>query len=95
MVAINSNNIDPRDVPPPEVLAWCENLVRVTAHNGVWGIPRSGTVFRIDQHKKQLVLVSPGFDDYSDFEATKHTFSFIGWGVVTAEEARDDEKQAE
>lgn len=95
MVAINSNNIDPRDVPPPDVLEWCEQLVRVTAHDAVWGIPRSGTVFRIDQHNKQLVLVTPGFDDYADFNATKHTFSFIGWDVVTAEEARNDKKQAE
>lgn len=92
MVAINSNNIGPEDAPPPQVIAWCENLVRVMAHDAVWGIPRSGTVFRIDKDNKRLVLVKPGFDNDDDFNATKHTFSFIGWDVVTAEEAGDGEK---
>lgn len=95
MVAFNSNNLRPDDMPPPppEVLAWCENIVRIIADGGVWGIPRSGTVFRLDKAKKRLVLVTPGHDDYADFYATKHTFGFIGWSVITEDEVVDDETQ--
>jgi hypothetical protein len=75
--------------PTPEVLQWCENLMRVIQHNGVWGIPRSGTLFRIDQEKKQLVLVISGDDDDADFDATKHVFKHIGWKVVREHEARN------
>lgn len=89
MIALNrlfNNNNDDEDTPPEEVLEWCRQLVRAAAHNATWGIPRSGTTFRIDKKKKQLVLVIPGFDDDADFRATKHTFSFIGWNVVRGTE---------
>jgi hypothetical protein len=82
MVALNSNNLNPEDIPPPHVLAWCENLVRIMADGATWGIPRSGTTFRIDKPNKRLVLVIAGQDDNADFYATKHTFSFIGWDVI-------------
>lgn len=80
MVDFNRDN--ELDNPSPDVLAWCENIVRVIAHGGVWGIPRSGTVFKIDKVKKQLVLTMPGNDDDADFEATKKVFKHIGWEVV-------------
>lgn len=80
MVALNSNN-----VPPEHVLEWCRNLVRAAADDAVWGIPRSGTTFRIDKKNQRLVLLIAGFDGDSDFEATKHVFSFIGWDVVRDE----------
>ena len=83
MVAINSNNLDPTDVPPPDVLQWCENLVRMLADGGVWGIPRSGTVFRVDKQRQRLICTSLGPDeDDSDFHATRHVFGFIGWDVL-------------
>jgi hypothetical protein len=77
MVALNSNN-----VPPEEILEWCRNLVRVLADGAVWGIPRSGTIFRVDHKNKQLVLIMPGNDNDGDYNATKHVFKFIGWTVV-------------
>ena len=70
------------DEPPKHVLAWCRNLVTAAAQDAVWGIPRSGTTFKIDKKNKTLVLVIPGFDDDADFRATEHVFSFIGWSVV-------------
>lgn len=93
MVALNR---DPDNLPPPtpEVRAWCENLVRITADGGIWGIPRSKTTFRLDKKNKRLVLISPGDDDYDDFYATKHNFKFIGWDVVTIDEVGDAEKDA-
>jgi len=79
MIAINQEFAP--DKPPKHVLDWCENLVRAAAQNAVWGIPRSGTVFRIDKENKKLILITPGKDD-SDFYATKRVFSFIGWDVI-------------
>lgn len=90
MVSLNSNN-----VPPEHVLEWCRNLVRAAAQDASWGIPRSGTLFRIDKTNKRLILVIPGFDDGDDFRATQHVFSFIGWDVITQEDLADEQKQAE
>jgi len=80
MVAIN-NNFE-LDNPSESVLAWCRSLVAAAAQDAVWGIPRSGTTFRIDKKNKTLVLVVPGFDDGDDFRATKLVFGHIGWDVI-------------
>jgi hypothetical protein len=69
------------DEPPAETLAWCKNLVRSIKHGGVWGIPRSGVVFEIDQENKRLIL-REGAPDNPDFLATRHVFAYIGWQVV-------------
>lgn len=84
MVAFNSNN-----VPPEHILKWCRNHVRIMADGAVWGIPRSETVFRVDKENQLLILISPGNDGGDDFRATKHVFSYIGWGVVTEQELKD------
>jgi hypothetical protein len=68
------------DKPPEHILDWCRNLVRTIRHNGVWGIPRSQLVFRIDQNQKKLILVEGETSD-GDFIATKQVFKHIGWDV--------------
>lgn len=78
MVALPADNEEPTE----HVLEWCRNLVRVMHDGAVWGIPRSGTTFRIDKKNKKLVLIMAGHDNDSDFKATQHVFSFIGWDVV-------------
>lgn len=80
MVALN-NGFE-LDHPAPEVLEWCQNIVRIIADGGVWGIPRSHTIFRVEHKTKRLVLIAPGEDDDADFEATKKVFKHIGWDVV-------------
>lgn len=85
MIAVNrlpNDNNDELDNPSPEVLEFCRNVVRIIKHDGVWGIPRSGTLFRVDHNKKQLILIVPGNDDDDDFDATKKVFKHIGWEVV-------------
>jgi hypothetical protein len=82
MVAINKDFDFNPDTPPDHILEWCRNCVRVIADGGVWGIPRSGTIFRVDHKNKKLVLVTPGNDDEADYNATKHVFKFIGWTVI-------------
>jgi hypothetical protein len=80
MVALNDNF--ELDNPAESVLDWCRSLVAAAAQDAVWGIPRSGTTFRIDKKNKTLVLVISGFDDGDDFRATKRVFQHIGWEVV-------------
>lgn len=83
MVALNSNN-----VPPDHILAWCRQHVGMINDGGVWGIPRSNLVFKIDHKQKRLILTA-GNPEHDDFEATRHVFSYIGWDVVTEAEAND------
>jgi hypothetical protein len=79
MVALNEPEKEPESV-----LEWCRNLVRVLADGGVWGIPRSGLVFRVDKEGKRLILIAG--DRYNDdFYATKRVFKQIGWGVECSE----------
>lgn len=84
MVSIN-NNFE-LDHPSDDVLEFCKNIVRVIADGGVWGIPRSNTIFRLDHKNKRLVLINAGNDDDSDFLATQRVFKHIGWDVVEEED---------
>lgn len=70
--------------PPEHVLEWCRNLVRVLSDGGVWGIPRSQIVFRVDKQARKLILIVGDADD-DDFIATKKVFKHIGWTVVGKE----------
>lgn len=79
-------NTDGGESAPEHVLDWCRNLVRTLTDGGVWGIPRSGTVFKVDKANKQLILMVTGEDDGADFLATQHVFRQIGWDVVKNEE---------
>ncbi len=88
MVAFNRTASD-SERPPEHILEWCRQTVRVIADGGVWGIPRSGTTFRVDHKNHKLILVTPGCDDGGDFRATKHVFKFIGWDVIKENEPPD------
>jgi hypothetical protein len=70
---------------PEHVLDWCRNLVAALRDGGVWGIPRSGIVFRVDKKNQQLILTT-GEPDDEDFLATKRVFKQIGWRVITLAE---------
>lgn len=87
MVSLNSDFTE--EAEPEHILAWCRNLVRTMTDGGVWGIPRSGVVFKIDKPNKQLVLIV-GTAENPDFIATKRVFKQIGWDVVTKKEADDE-----
>lgn len=88
MVAFNRTAAD-SDRPPEHILEWCRNCVRIIQDGGVWGIPRSGTTFRVDHKNKKLILLIAGEDDGDDFRATKHVFKFIGWDVIKENEQPD------
>jgi hypothetical protein len=77
---------DANQPDPERITNWCQSLVNTIRHGGIWGIPRSGLVFRIDKEKKRLVLTD-GDASNEDFTATRHEFAKIGWDVVTADTA--------
>jgi len=70
--------------PSEDVLDWCRTLVAMIADGGVWGIPRSGVMFKFDKAAKRMTLTMGKADD-PDVIATKEVFSHIGWTVVTGE----------
>ena len=78
-------NFETAEKEPEHVLQWCRNLVAAAANNAIWGIPRSGVVFRIDKENTRLVLVV-GTENDDDFIATKRVFKQIGWDVVSRTE---------
>lgn len=78
---------------PEHVLEWCRHLVRAARDGAMWGIPRSGVVFKIDK-KKQCLILKVGAETNSDFIATRRVFGQIGWDVFTqAEYERRDHGQ--
>lgn len=83
MIALNRLQPANDDVPPEPILQWCRSLVATIKHGGVWGIPRSQIMFRIDQEQKKLILVVGETSD-PDFIATQKVFKHIGWDVVGA-----------
>ena len=79
---------DPLD-PSEETLEWCRGLVNMLADGAVWGIPRSGAMFRVNKQAQTLTLIPiEGTSDAAqgDFEATKLVFAKIGWRVIDSSE---------
>lgn len=72
----------------PAVLNWCRNLVDTLRDGGVWGIPRSGIVFKVDK-KKQCLILTVGEETNEDFIATRRVFRQIGWDVLTQDESKE------
>lgn len=70
---------------PEHVLEWCRHLVRAARDGAMWGIPRSGVVFKIDK-KKQCLILRVGAETNADFIATRRVFGQIGWDVFTQSE---------
>lgn len=89
MVAVNRRF----NRPPESTLQWCLQHIQTIRNGGIWCIPRSQTVFRVNHDKKQLELVEAGVDSDADFYATQDTFSFIGWNVIDCTEQAEQDDQ--
>ena len=47
--------------PSPSDIAWTENVLRIIRDGGVWGIPGTGQVYKVDHKEKTLTLImDPG-----------------------------------
>lgn len=58
-------------------IEWMKNLVATVRDGGVWGVPRSGSVYRFDRATKTATLeAGPGEACITD------AFNAIGWEVA-------------
>lgn len=78
-----TNMTDDRE--PESTLEWCRQMVRTLRDGGMWGIPRSGIVFKVDK-RKQCLILTVGVETNVDFIATRRVFGQIGWDVFTKAE---------
>lgn len=65
---------------------WSKNLINSIEEDGIWTVPRSGSVFRVEHSKKRLVLLSGDTEFGSDFQVIRTVFEDIGWDVIKEKE---------
>ena len=70
------------DITTPEGMQnskrWLSSVLMTLGDNGIWGIPRSGTVVRIDKQSKTATVVHQDSPEIS----TELVFEALGWTVV-------------
>lgn len=54
-------------------IAWAEDFLGMLDDVAVWGVPRSGTVLRIEKRKRRVVVIL-GSDP-----STEKVFKAMGW----------------
>jgi len=79
---MNQNNYD---LSTPEGMLnskrWLSSVLMTLGDNGIWGIPRSNTVVRIDKQSKTATVVAQGSPDVS----IELVFEALGWTVEYAD----------
>ena len=60
---------------------WLSHALTLLSDNGIWGIPRSSTVVRIDKQNKTATVVHQGSPDVS----IELVFEALGWTVEYAD----------
>ena len=63
---------------------WLSSVLMTLSDNGNWGIPRSGTVVRINKSKKIATVIAQASPDVS----IELVFEALGWTVEYADSAR-------
>lgn len=88
----------------PAHLAWCRMHFDMLKEGGVWGIPRSGLMFRKEAGKLVLFAEMPWMPEMEgtitpeelreqqdeEFEANRRHFGAVGIDVIRAEEVYRD-----
>jgi len=62
-----------------KTLEWCNELVNRLEDGGIWKIPRSNSVLKINKKLKRFIFI---LGEDSEFEATKEWFGKIGYSVI-------------
>ena len=62
---------------------WLSSALTVLSDNGIWGIPRSNTVVRINKSKKLATVIHQDSPDVS----IELVFGALGWTVEYADSA--------
>lgn len=73
-------------------------MIRIMKHNGIWAIPRSGTIFQFDHVNKRLVRVGTGslcdsITPEQELHINRRMFKQVGWDVVDEGELKKKENQ--
>lgn len=63
---------------------WLSNALTMLSDNGIWGIPRSSTVLRINKSRKVATVIHQDSPDVS----IELVFEALGWTVEYADSAR-------
>lgn len=63
---------------------WLSSVLMTLGDNGIWGIPRSSTVVRINKPKKIATVIAQASPDVS----IELVFEALGWTVEYADSAR-------
>lgn len=76
------------DITTPEGMQnskrWLSSVLMTLGDNGIWGIPRSSTVIRIDKSKKLATVIAQSSPDVS----IELVFEALGWTVEYADSTR-------
>jgi len=62
-----------------EILAECQKIVDDLKDGGIWGIPRSMMVFRIDKTRKKFILLEGNSQE--EIDAFNYWFGKLGYSV--------------
>lgn len=65
--------------PPPDHIAWAQNMVGSLKQGGHWGVPATGDVYQIDHEKKTFDLIKGELNDW--FFKTVVLFAKVGYIV--------------
>lgn len=63
---------------------WLSSALTLLSDNGIWGIPRSNTVVRINKSKKLATVIHQDSPDVS----IELVFEALGWTVEYEDSAR-------
>ena len=66
--------------PRPSDIQFARTMIQTMTEGGIWGIPRTGQVYRFDHSRKTLALISGEVDDLHECQII--VFGRIGWTVT-------------
>lgn len=58
--------------------AWMQNLISMVKDDGMWAVPRSGTIIRFDKTNKQAIVTHQTTPDIS----IERVLEAMGWEIT-------------
>lgn len=62
------------------ILAECQKIVDELMDGGIWGIPRSMVVFRVDKKNKNFILLEGDCEE--ELKAFSYWYGKLGYSVI-------------
>lgn len=81
--------------PSPEILNYFQNVLRILKPNAVWGMPRTGQVYKVDKNNKTFTLIEGDPHDEDHWhDKTRKTLARLGWAVYDGPTPENPEQQS-